>query len=145
MKPASNFLILFFFVFGILTVKSQSTKDLTICLQRVIDLNALKDIYTESEKSGETPIIIIKTDQIPENLILFKFGKRVKILTFDEINTFKQFYKGSLDSYFQLKIKPIKEDKIEITGSFRKDNPVKLEVLLVKENDTWVVEKYKVN
>lgn len=124
---------------------TQNTKDLSICLQRVVDLSALKEVYTESEKSGETPIIIIRKDPIPDNLILFKFGKRVKILTFEEIATFKQFYQGSLDSYFDLDVTQATPDKMIVKGYFRKQNPVKLEVTLVRENDTWVVDKSKVN
>lgn len=52
---------------------TQTAKDVNILLQKTIDLSALKAHYSEEEVSGYTPIILINDENIPDNLILFKF------------------------------------------------------------------------
>ena len=39
-------------------------------------------------------------NKIPNNLIVFKFNKRVKVMSFGEIETFKNMSQKNLDSYF---------------------------------------------
>ncbi|PCI16312.1 MAG: hypothetical protein COB62_08035 [Piscirickettsiaceae bacterium] len=78
---------------------AQSLRDINAVVQKTIDLHALKKYFNESERSGETPLIILNDDKIPNNLIVFKFNKRVKIMTPEQLETFKSIYKGSLDPY----------------------------------------------
>ena len=95
-------------------MKAQSSKDLNIIVQKTLDLHALKNFYNDTEKKGETPIIIINNGKLPENLIVFKFHKRVKIMTFEEMEQFKAFYQGSLDSYFVFEVLEFKDNEVVI-------------------------------
>ncbi len=130
----SGFLLCLFVV-----TKGQSAKDVNFLLQKTIDLNALKAHYTEDEMKGFTPIILINDEHIPDNLILFKFNKRVKLLTPEEIETLGKIYKGSLDSYFQLRIFKLEDNKAEVSGTFRKVNPVSIQVVFEKQDGDWKI------
>ena len=83
---------------------AQSARDINLVIQKTLDLEVLKKHYNGDEMSGQTPILIINDEKIPNNLIVFKFNKRVKVMTFEEIETFKNIYKGSLDSYFTFEV-----------------------------------------
>ena len=72
---------------------AQSSRDINTVIQKTIDLHALSKYFNASEKAGETPLIIINDDKIPNNLIVFKFNKRVKIMTPAQMETFKSIYK----------------------------------------------------
>lgn len=118
---------------------SQSARDINTIIQKTIDLHALKDLYSENEKQGETPLIIINDDKIPNNLIVFKFKKRVKIMTYDEIETFKSIFKGSLDSYFEFTEISFTENSAKISATFRKSDKIPINISFKKENNQWLV------
>lgn len=118
---------------------AQSARDINLVIQKTLDLEVLKKHYNGDEMSGQTPLIIINDDKIPNNLIVFKFDKRVKIMTFDEIETFKNIYKGSLDSYFVFEVMHFEGDSVLIKATFRKANPLKIEVTMTKKDRDWVV------
>ena len=82
-------LILIFALILPLFFSAQTARDINVIIQKTVDLHALKAYFNDDEKAGETPIIIINDDKIPNNLIVFKFNKRVKVMTFGEIETFK--------------------------------------------------------
>ena len=140
----NTIILLFVSLFSFNTAKSQNARDVNLILKRTIDLHAMQQYYTDSEKEGLTPLIIINDDNIPDNLILFKFNKRVKVLTFDEIKTLKQVYKGNLDSYFQIKLFKLPDGKAEVDGTFRKEQPIKFHIVMEKKNDNWIVDQSKV-
>lgn len=117
----------------------QSSYDVNTVIQKTIDLHALKNLYNDSEKSGETPLIIINDQKIPNNLIVFKFNKRVKIMTPDELETFKSIYKGNLDSYFVFEVMEFKENEVTIKATFRKNNKIAINVSMKKEDRDWLV------
>ena len=71
----------------------QTSRDINTVIQKTIDLHALKQHFNDSEKAGETPLIILNDDKIPNNLIVFKFNKRVKIMTSSQLETFKTISK----------------------------------------------------
>lgn len=133
-----NILLLTLILFVVFTY-AQTAKDVNILLQKTIDLSSLKAHYSEDEVNGFTPIILINDENIPDNLILFKFNKRVKLLTPEEIETLSKIYKGNLDSYFQLKIYKLDETKAEVIGSFRKHNPINIKVVFEKDNGDWKI------
>lgn len=137
-------ILLLKFLFLTAFLYAQSAKDVNILLQKTIDLNALKAHYTEDEVNGFTPIILINDENIPDNLIIFKFNKRVKLLTPEEIETLGKIYKGNLDSYFQLSIYKIEDSKAEVTGTFRKHNPLNIKVIFEKDNGDWKIISSKV-
>ncbi|MDT8413200.1 MAG: hypothetical protein RQ875_12100 [Vicingaceae bacterium] len=118
---------------------AQSARDINLVIQKTLDLEVLKKHYKGDEMTGETPILIINDDKIPNNLIVFKFNKRVKVMTFEEIETFKNIYKGSLDSYFTFEVMHFENDTVIIKASFRKANPLKIEVTMQKKEKDWVV------
>lgn len=120
-------------------IMAQSSRDVNLIIQKTIDLHALKKHYNESEKSGETPLIIINDDKIPNNLIVFKFNKRVKIMTTDELETFKQIYKGSLDSYFVFEVMEFKDDEVTVKATFRKNDKIAINVSMKKQDKDWMV------
>ncbi len=120
-------------------VSVPSSKDINIVIQKTIDLHALKKFYSESEIAGETPIIIIHDDKIPNNLIVFKFNKRVKIMTPQEMETFKSVYKGSLDSYFVFEVMEFKDDQAIIKATFRKTDKIAIQVNMKKQDNEWLV------
>jgi hypothetical protein len=78
-------ILLLKFLFLTAFLYAQTAKDVNILLQKTIDLNSLKSHYSEDELNGLTPIILINDENIPDNLIIFKFNKRVKLLTPEEI------------------------------------------------------------
>jgi len=118
---------------------AQSSRDINTVIQKTIDLYALKKYYSEAEITGKTPLIIINDDKIPNNLIVFKFNKRVKIMTPEQLKTFKSVYSGSLDSYFVFEIMEFKENQVIIKASFRKNEKVAINVNMKKENNKWKV------
>jgi len=118
---------------------AQTSRDINTIIQKTIDLHALKKHFSDSEKSGDTPLIIINDDKIPNNLIVFKFNKRVKIMTPAQLETFKSIYKGSLDSYFVFEIMEFKENAVTIKAVFRKTDKIAINVSMKKENKDWLV------
>ncbi|MCB9361285.1 MAG: hypothetical protein H6588_08290 [Flavobacteriales bacterium] len=118
---------------------AQTARDINIIIQKTVDLHALKGYYSEDEKAGETPIIIINDDKIPNNLIVFKFNKRVKVMTFGEIETFKNMSDRNLDSYFVFEVIEFKGDEVKIKASFRKEDKIAINVSMKKENNNWLV------
>ena len=118
---------------------AQSARDINFVIQKTLDLEVLKKHYNGDEMSGQTPILIINDEKIPNNLIVFKFNKRVKVMTFEEIETFKNIYKGSLDSYFTFEVMHFEGDSVLIKASFRKAKPLKIEVTMQKKDKDWVV------
>jgi predicted P-loop ATPase len=122
---------------------AQNSRDINTVIQKTIDLHALKQYYSDSEKSGDTPLIIINDDKIPNNLIVFKFNKRVKIMTTEELETFKSIYKGNLDSYFVFEIMEFKDNEVTIKATFRKTEKIAINVNMKKENNNWLVTDSK--
>ena len=120
-------------------VMAQSSRDINLVVQKTIDLHALKKFYNDSEKTGETPLIILNDNKIPNNLIVFKFNKRVKIMTPQELETFKQIYTGNLDSYFVFEVIEFKEDEVTIKATFRKDEKIAINVSMKKQDRQWMV------
>ncbi|MDF1672679.1 MAG: hypothetical protein P1U41_04200 [Vicingaceae bacterium] len=118
---------------------AQSSRDVNLIIQKTIDLNDLKKFYSESEKNGETPLIIINDDKIPNNLIVFKFNKRVKIMTTKELETFKSIYKGNLDSYFVFEVLDLKNDQATIKATFRKNEKIAINISMKKEANNWTI------
>jgi predicted P-loop ATPase len=118
---------------------AQSSRDINTIIQKTIDLHALKKYYSESEITGETPLIIINDDKIPNNLIVFKFNKRVKIMTPEQLKTFKSIYKGNLDSFFVFEIMEFKENEVTIKAVFRKTDKIAIDVNMKKEDKDWLV------
>ena len=118
---------------------AQTSRDINTVIQKTIDLHALKKHFNESEISGETPLIIMNNDKIPNNLIVFKFNKRVKIMTPEQLETFRSIYKGNLDSYFVFEIMEFTEDQVSIKATFRKTDKIAINVNLKKEDRNWLV------
>jgi hypothetical protein len=118
---------------------AQTARDINLVIQKTLDLEVLKKHYNGDEMSGQTPILIINDDKIPNNLIVFKFNKRVKVMTFEEIDTFKNIYQGSLDSYFIFEVIHFEGDNVIIKANFRKANPLKIEVTMQKKDKDWIV------
>lgn len=136
-------LVLILVVLLPLSFFAQSAKDINTVIQKTLDLHALKNYFNEDEKAGQTPIIIIKDDKIPSNLIVFKFNKRVKVMTFEEMEVFKSIYQGSLDSYFIFEIMDFTETNVTVKATFRKNEKIAINVNLKKENDNWLVTESK--
>ena len=122
---------------------AQSSRDINTIIQKTIDLHALKQYYNDDEKSGGTPLIIINDDKIPNNLIVFKFNKRVKIMTSLELETFKTMSKKNLDSYFVFEILEFKDNEVTIQAKFRKTDKIAINVNMKKENNNWMVTDSK--
>ena len=118
---------------------AQTARDINVIIQKTVDLHALKTFFNEGEKAGETPIIIINDDKIPNNLIVFKFNKRVKVMTFGEIETFKNMSDKNLDSYFVFEVIEFKGDEVRVKASFRKNEKIAINVSMKKENNNWLV------
>ena len=118
---------------------AQSSKDINVVIQKTIDLHALKQHYNESEISGKTPLIILNDNKIPSNLIVFKFNKRVKIMTPEQLETFKSIYKGNLDSYFVFEIMEFKDDEVSIKAIFRKTDKIAINVNMKKQDKDWKI------
>ena len=118
---------------------AQSSRDINTIIQKTIDLHALKEHYNEAEISGDIPLIILNDDKIPDNLIIFKFNKRVKIMTADQLRTFKTIYKGNLDSYFVFEIMEFKDDEVKIKAMFRKTDKIAINVNMKKQDRKWLV------
>ncbi len=118
---------------------AQSSRDINIVIQKTLDLHALNKYFSEAETSGETPIIIINDDKIPDNLIVFKFNKRVKVMTPQEIETFRSIYKGSLDSYFVFEILTFNGDEVTIKATFRNTDKIAINVSMKKQDKEWTV------
>lgn len=118
---------------------AQSSRDVNLIIQKTIDLNDLKKFYSDSEKTGETPLIIINDNKIPDNLIIFKFNKRVKIMTTKELETFRSIYKGNLDSFFVFEVLEFKDDEVSIKATFRRNEKVAINVSMKKEANKWTV------
>ena len=136
-------LVLILVVLLPLSFFAQSARDINTVIQKTLDLHALKNYFNEDEKAGQTPIIIIKDDKIPSNLIVFKFNKRVKVMTFEEMEVFKSIYQGSLDSYFIFEIMDFTDSSVTIKATFRKNEKIAINVNLKKENDNWLVTESK--
>lgn len=117
----------------------QNARDINTVIQKTLDLSALNKYFNESETSGETPIIIINDDKIPDNLIVFKFNKRVKVMTPAEIETFRSIYKGSLDSYFVFEIMNFNNDEVTIKATFRSVDKIAINVSMKKQDKDWLV------
>ncbi len=126
-----------------LSIFAQSARDINVIIQKTIDLHALKGLYSDGEKAGDVPLIIINDDKIPNNLIVFKFNKRVKVMTYGEIETFKNISQRNLDSYFVFEILEFKDDQVMIKASFRKNETIAINVNMKKENNNWLVVESK--
>lgn len=122
---------------------AQNARDINTIIQKTLDLHALKNYFTEEEKNGEVPIIIINDDKIPNNLIVFKFNKRVKVMSYGEIETFKNISDKNLDSYFVFEVMEFKDDQVTIKASFRKNEKIAINVNMKKENNNWQVIESK--
>ena len=118
---------------------AQTSRDINTVIQKTIDLHALKKFYNESEMNGETPLIILNDNKIPNNLIVFKFNKRVKIMTPEELETFKSIYKGNLDSYFVFEVMEFKDDQVTIKATFRKNEKIAINVSMKKQDRDWMI------
>lgn len=118
---------------------AQSSRDINTVIQKTIDLHALKQYYNDDEKAGGTPLIIINDDKIPNNLIVFKFNKRVKIMTTAELETFKTISKKNLDSYFVFEILEFKDNEVTVKATFRRGDQIAINVNMKKENNNWMV------
>lgn len=132
-------LILLLAIFVPSVFMAQTSRDINLIIQKTIDLHALKKFYNDSEKSGETPLIIINDDKIPNNLIVFKFNKRVKIMTTDELETFRSIYKGSLDSFFVFEVMDFKDDEVTIKATFRKNEKIAINISMKKQDRDWMI------
>ncbi|MFB0923903.1 MAG: hypothetical protein QMB65_01255, partial [Vicingaceae bacterium] len=102
-------------------------------------LQALKQHFNEAEKAGETPLIILNDDKIPNNLIVFKFNKRVKIMTPAQLETFKSISKKNLDSYFVFEIMEFTKDNVQIKANFRKTDKIAINVNMKRQDQSWMV------
>jgi len=120
---------------------AQSSRDINTVIQKTIDLGALKKYYSDIEKSGDVPLIIINDDKIPNNLIVFKFNKRVKIMTPEELQTFKKISEKNLDSYFVFEIIEFKDNAVTIKAKFRKTDQIVINVSMLKEGNSWIVKE----
>lgn len=118
---------------------AQTARDINVIIQKTVDLHALKAYFNDEEKSGDIPIIIINDDKIPNNLIVFKFNKRVKVMSLGEIETFQKMSQKNLDSYFVFEIIEFKGDEVKIKASFRKNEPIAINVSMKKENNDWKI------
>jgi hypothetical protein len=118
---------------------AQNARDINTVIQKTIDLHALKQYFSDKEKAGETPLIIINDDKIPNNLIVFKFNKRVKIMTTQEIETFKTISKKNLDSYFVFEIMEFSDNQVTIKAMFRKSDKIAINVSMKKEDNKWKI------
>lgn len=136
-------LILILTILVPISLFAQSARDINAIIQKTIDLHALKDYYNDDEKAGEIPLIIINDDKIPNNLIVFKFNKRVKVMTYGELETFKNISQKNLDSYFVFEILDFKENEVTIKASFRKNEKIAINVNMKKENDNWQITESK--
>ncbi len=136
-------LLLIFTLLFPMSFFAQSAKDINTIIQKTIDLHALKGYFSDEEKSGETPIIIINDDKIPNNLIVFKFNKRVKVMTYGEIETFRSISQKNLDSYFVFEIMDFKDNEVTIKATFRKNDKIAMNVNMKKENEQWMVTESK--
>jgi hypothetical protein len=135
--------VLIFAVFLPLSFLAQNSKDINIIIQKTIDLHALKNYFNDDEKNGNTPIIIINDDKIPNNLIVFKFNKRVKVMSMEEMEVFKSMYQGSLDSFFVFEVMDFKDDQVTVKATFRRNEKIAINVNMKKENNNWVVTESK--
>lgn len=131
-------LLFLLFLFPML-VTAQSARDINVVIQKTLDLEVLKNYYNGDEVAGTTPLIIINDEKIPNNLIVFKFNKRVKIMTPEEIETFKSIYKGSLDSFFVFEGMDFSEDEVKIKATFRKDQKIAINVHMKKVDKDWLI------
>lgn len=118
---------------------AQSSRDINTVIQKTIDLHALKQYYNDDEKAGTTPLIIINDTKIPDNLIVFKFNKRVKIMTSAELETFKKISKKNLDSYFVFEKLKFTETEVVIKVTFRGQDKIAVNANMKKENNRWMV------
>lgn len=128
-----------FILFFVVLSFAQTAKDVNLVIQQMLDFKDLQKVYTNAEKNGEVPLIIITNGEIPQNLLVFKFNKRVKIMTPEELETFKTIYKGSLDSYFIVDTLQFNGDEAKIYARFRKNDNIPVSLNLKKENNHWVV------
>lgn len=131
-------LIFILFIFPAIAF-AQSARDINIVIQKTLDLEVLKTLYNGDEISGTTPLIIVNDEKIPNNLIVFKFNKRVKIMAPEEIETFKSIYKGNLDSFFVFEGMDFSEDEVKIKATFRKNQKIAINVHMKKVDKDWVV------
>ncbi len=118
---------------------AQSSRDINTVIQKTIDLHALKQHFNEGEKAGEIPLIILNDDKIPNNLIVFKFNKRVKIMTLEQLKTFKSISKKNLDSFFVFEIMEFNDNQVTIKAMFRKTDKIAINVSMKKEDREWMV------
>ena len=132
-------IILFLAIISPLAILAQSSRDINTVIQKTIDLHALSEHFNDAEKAGETPLIILNDDKIPNNLIVFKFNKRVKIMTPDQLETFKSMSKKNLDSYFVFEILNFTEDTVEIKANFRKLDTIAINVNMKKQDKNWKI------
>ena len=118
---------------------AQSSRDINTVIQKTIDLHALKQHFSDAEKAGEIPLIILNDDKIPNNLIIFKFNKRVKIMTLEQLKTFKSISKKNLDSFFVFEIMEFNDNQVTIKAMFRKTDKIAINVSMKKEDREWMV------
>jgi hypothetical protein len=122
-----------------IAIFAQSSIDINTVIQKTIDLHVLSSYFNESEKTGETPLIILNDDKIPNNLIVFKFNKRVKIMTSAQLKTFKSMSKKNLDSYFIFEILHFTEESAIIKANFRRTDKVDINVNMEKKDSEWKI------
>ena len=77
--------------------------------------------------------------KIPNNLIVFKFNKRVKIMTPAQLETFKSISKKNLDSYFVFEIMEFTKDNVQIKANFRKTDKIAINVNMKRQDQSWMV------
>jgi hypothetical protein len=138
---------LLFLNFCSLGQKKYDIKDISIIFQKTVDLTELQDKFNDKEKSGEAPLIILNEDgSLPENMIVLKFDRRVKIMTPNQLEMFKQFYSGDLDSYFIIDKMEIQKNYAELKLRFRKNDTVYIYVKLQKDKEgDWHVREAEVS
>jgi hypothetical protein len=132
-------IILFLGLLFPLVILAQTSRDINTVIQKTIDLHALSTHYNAAERAGETPLIILNDDKIPNNLIVFKFNKRVKIMTSDQLATFKSLSKKNLDSYFVFEVLNFTEDSVEIKANFRKTDTIAININMKKQDRVWKI------
>ena len=138
---------------------AQNARDINTVIQKTLELEVLKDRYHKAEIEGETPLIIVNDDKIPNNLIVYMFDKRVKLMTPEQLEKFQktindlflQVYNGNednvkenswlkkMDSYFFFEEMKFKDDIVSVKAVFRKSNKIKISVSMKKQGKDWIV------
>ena len=113
----------------------EKTNETELVVQKILDLPDLQWVY-HPELKERLPVKVLKTEQITEKLDLKKFGRKVSILSPEELE------KEHITDYVSIQL-DFSNDTLKFDLEYKAEGAV-ASGKMVKKNGEWIVVDYSV-